>query len=220
MLYTKLKDRIVPVLQRRPSLIHLPVWAGAVALAVAALLAAGWLMYWLAPSRPVPQQGEPTAVAAPAVPPQEFVSIKPAKPAEPEVQSGPVRFVLPRGRIASPFGWQVHPVYQEWRYHSGVDVAVAANQAVVSAADGTVTAVQRDANYGLTVVVENARYSVQHAALSSSAVKIGDAVTAGETVIGRSGQSVSEPYPHVHIAVRQGGKYCDPQAIEAAEPQR
>ena len=48
--------------------------------------------------------------------------------------------------IALPFGWQKHPVYNDWRYHPGVNFKVALGTEVKAVLPGTVTAIKKITN--------------------------------------------------------------------------
>ncbi|NLM70152.1 MAG: peptidoglycan DD-metalloendopeptidase family protein [Firmicutes bacterium] len=126
---------------------------------------------------------------------------------------GFVEFVWPlaeKGRISSEYGMRFHPIYEEERFHTGVDFAVNSGVPIRAAAEGTVV-VSEDANgYGLTVVIEHGDgLSTLYAHASKLLVKPGQKVRAGETIalVGSTGLSTG---PHLHFEVRQDQQHVDP----------
>ena len=50
------------------------------------------------------------------------------------------KWIMPcKGRISSPYGWRVHPIYKTKKWHNGIDIAVSMGTPVVAPADGVVT---------------------------------------------------------------------------------
>lgn len=119
---------------------------------------------------------------------------------------------VPKGEIKLGFGWQEHPVFKDWRYHTGLDIAAGADQIVTALASGEVSDVYQDRYSGLTAVVKGRNLTVYYGALASTAVSKGDSVAAGSK-IGTVGMSTAEPYPHLHLAVYKDNKYYDPREL-------
>lgn len=157
-----------------------------------------------------PPRAEPArqAAEAPAVktPPAEVPA---AAPAGPQAPRRPVR-----GEVRLAFGWQIHPLYGDWRYHPGVDIAVPEGSPVRAMWAGKVTDVYEDRLYGLTVAVAGGGYTVLYASLAEARVEKGRTVAAG-AVVGTAGAAWSEPFPHLHLTVKDGERYVDPQEILA-----
>lgn len=202
-----------------------PVYAATVMVLVAAVLmlaVAGGVRYSTgkvpeprpAPSVAAGRQEAPATVAAPAPAPAVSVSqeTKPdkhmAQPAR--TSESPRRPVS--GEIAPGFGWQQHPVYLDWRFHTGIDIKTPENVPVLAMLAGEVSAVYEDRNVGLTVVVKSGPYSVYYASLSSVALNKGEQVESG-TRVGNTGSAPSEPFPHLHLAVKKEDKYIDPEEL-------
>jgi murein DD-endopeptidase MepM/ murein hydrolase activator NlpD len=182
-----------------------------------------------------------SAVRQPAVPVPTAPLVRQEAPVEPAARSeAPVR-VIPAGetvdkaaaereaaqapRYAAPlrpvqgvtvqaFGWQYHQHYGDWRYHPGVDIAAPAGSAVKAMWGGRVADVYEDRRYGLTVAVTGGGYTVHYGSLAAAKVAKDQQVTAG-SIVGTVGEAPSEPYPHLHLAVKDGGKNLDPQEILA-----
>lgn len=168
------------------------------------------------PVQPVPAAqnvSAPLPQAAVKEAPAEAPAVAPAPPAAVSKTSEPGRIYRPlAGEAKLAFGWQPHPVYGDWRYHPGVDIAAAPGGRVKAAFVGRVTDVYEDSQFGLTVVVEGGGYSVYYGSLAAAHVEKGERVPAG-TVIGVVGQSRSEPYHHLHLAVKGVHGYVDPAEV-------
>ena len=118
-------------------------------------------------------------------------------------EAGPVPgLVWPvEGRITSRFS----------RRHGGLDSAVQYTP-VVAAADGQVlfSGGRRCCGYGLYIDIQHANgYTTRYAHLSSSSVRPGDTVAAGEA-IGVSGDTGRSTGPHLHFELRWSGYALNP----------
>ena len=102
----------------------------------------------------------------------------------------------------------------DWRTHEGWDIAAALGGHVLSAADGTVSAVYEDDLYGTTVEISHGCGVVScYSNLASvPTVKVGDSVRVGD-VIGAVGDTAlcetGESY-HLHFAMKLNGVTADP----------
>jgi murein DD-endopeptidase MepM/ murein hydrolase activator NlpD len=140
----------------------------------------------------------------------------------------PVAVPLPTdARLTSHFGWRHDPFTGHARFHGGVDVRAAYGSDVPTAAAGRIVSTGTQGGYGLTVVVEHAPgLRTRYAHLSASLVRVGDEVTAGQS-IGRAGHSGRATGPHLHFEVIQDGQRIDPElaaarfaALDEFKPQR
>ena len=104
---------------------------------------------------------------------------------------------------------------QEWRVHTGIDIAASEGDDVYAVCDGTVTRVFNDAFLGRTVEITHGGDIVSvYSNLSNEgiSVKVGDTVKSGD-VIGKVGDtSISElaDEPHLHFSVKVGGVGVNP----------
>lgn len=105
------------------------------------------------------------------------------------------------GEVTRNFGWYLHPLYKEWRYHNGVDISGGEGQIVPVLSDGKVAAIYTDKQYGLTAVVQGETYSIAYSSLASTAVQENTLVKTGQP-IGSMGITSAEPEPHLHLAVQ------------------
>ncbi|MDR2175185.1 MAG: peptidoglycan DD-metalloendopeptidase family protein [Synergistaceae bacterium] len=115
-----------------------------------------------------------------------------------------------RGKISSPFGTRVHPVFRTKSLHSGIDIAAPQGTPVKAAAPGEVLFEGWMRGYGRVVVIDHGRdYSTVYAHMSSARVKEGTVVKAG-TVIGAVGDTGTTTGYHLHFEVRAGSTAKNP----------
>ena len=116
------------------------------------------------------------------------------------------------GQVRLAFGWQFYPVFKDWRYHTGINIDTPENSIIKAVWDGVVTRVYTSERTGLTVEVNSGQYTAVYGSLSAVNVKNGSRVARG-TRIGSAGNSPSEPYSHLHFAVKHDDKYIDPVTV-------
>lgn len=119
-----------------------------------------------------------------------------------------------QGTVTHKFGWQLHPLYQDWRYHNGIDISGGEGQLVPALLGGQVVDVYTDKQYGLTVAVKSGQYTLYYSSLASTSVQKGAAVKSGK-VLGSMGITLAEPEPHLHLAIQKsdGKSYVDPGEV-------
>ena len=110
---------------------------------------------------------------------------------------------------------------RDWRTHNGIDIAAKEGSAVCAAADGTVYTVYEDESMGTTLVIRHdGGYTTTYSSLDKAvSVKVGDTVTAGQTIgkVGSSALLETAIGDHVHFSVSCNGQYVDPAAFLDAE---
>lgn len=106
--------------------------------------------------------------------------------------------------ISSVFGWRVHPVTGDARFHYGTDLAAPTGTPVLAAFSGRVETADYLRGYGLTVVLHhnNGREQTLYAHMSELFVRPGQTVEQGE-VIGRVGSTGLSTGPHLHFEFRE-----------------
>ncbi len=115
--------------------------------------------------------------------------------------------------ITSRFGNRLHPILNEWRYHSGLDIGASYGSAVTASDGGTVIMASVNGGYGNCVMINhgNGYYSL-YGHLSGYAVSEGEAVGQGQ-VIGYVGDTGLVTGPHLHFEIRYGSEKLDPEAV-------
>lgn len=106
--------------------------------------------------------------------------------------------------ITSLFGWRVHPISGDRRFHTGTDLGAPLGTPVLAAETGSVAYADFWGGYGLTVVLDHNKVAQQtlYAHLSEIFVQPGEWVERG-TVIGRVGNTGNSTGPHLHFESRQ-----------------
>jgi murein DD-endopeptidase MepM/ murein hydrolase activator NlpD len=116
-----------------------------------------------------------------------------------------------RGKVTSGFGLRFHRILKTWKLHSGVDIPGPYGTAIAASAAGKVLAVGEMGGCGLGVVVELAKAVLTvDCHLSEILVSPGKVLTAGQP-IGKVGSSGLATGPHVHLALKRGGVFEDPE---------
>ena len=114
--------------------------------------------------------------------------------------NGRTRFSLPlrRIRITSPYGMRRHPIYKDWRFHNGIDLA-AHYEPVYAMLDGIVTEVGITLSAGKYVTLQHSPdLEITYMHLSRIHVTKGDRILSGE-LVARSGNTGCSCSPHLHI---------------------
>lgn len=168
-------------------------------------------------SGPSTNQDTLPAEQLPAAVYQKKLATEPASAASSQVKtvtssdSQPFSWPL-KGEIKLEFGWQQHPVFKDWRYHTGIDIAGQKGQNVQAISDGEVTDIFKDRHSGLTVAVKYGKYVIYYGSLATVAVRNNDHINTGDK-IGDIGKCDDEPYDHVHLSIKQGDKFIDPRQL-------
>lgn len=122
------------------------------------------------------------------------------------------------GPITSPYGGRIHPIYGDYRFHSGTDLAAGGCDGPIWAAqDGVVTFRGFDDAGNGTITVDHGggvQTKYLHMYESGLLANVGDKVTAGQQIAatGSSGQSTG---CHLHFMVIVDGETVDPEAYLA-----
>jgi murein DD-endopeptidase MepM/ murein hydrolase activator NlpD len=118
---------------------------------------------------------------------------------------------VPGARITSNFGSRYHPIFHEWRTHTGVDFGAGSGTPIRAAADGEVAFAGARGGYGnATILDHGGSLATLYAHQSAILVRPGQAVRRGQ-VIGRVGSTGYSTGPHLHFEVRVAGTPVDPR---------
>ena len=130
----------------------------------------------------------------------------------------PVEF----SRVSSGFGARFHPIFKNWRAHTGVDFAAPQGTRVLSTADGHVISAGSRGGYGNAVEIRHGSgITTLYAHLSRFAggIRVGARVRQGDPIgyVGSTGYATG---PHLHYEFKVGGVHQNPLrvALPKAEP--
>ncbi len=130
----------------------------------------------------------------------------------------PVEF----SRVSSGFGRRFHPIFKNWRAHTGVDFAAPQGTRVLSVADGVVVSAGVRGGYGNAVEIRHGGGITTlygHLSRFASGIRAGTRVHQGDPIgyVGMTGWATG---PHLHYEFRIAGIYQDPLrvALPKAEP--
>ena len=114
--------------------------------------------------------------------------------------------------ITSEFGWRIHPISGDWKYHNGIDMAAAQGTPIYATRAGIVTvAAYQEGGAGYYVKINHGDgYGSIYMHMTHYIVSAGDYVTAGQ-IIGYVGSTGGSTGPHLHFGISYNGEYKDPR---------
>lgn len=114
-------------------------------------------------------------------------------------------------RIASGFGYRIHPIYKTRIMHQGIDFTAPVGTEIYSTGNGTVGRVEYDGRgYGNNVIINHGYgYLTLYAHMSKVAVRQGQKINRGD-VIGYVGNTGSSTGPHLHYEVIRNNNKINP----------
>lgn len=114
--------------------------------------------------------------------------------------------------ISSLQGNRLHPVYNEMRYHAGLDIAAGYGTKIYAVEDGTVSEIGIDKGYGYgnyVKIYHGNGVETLYAHASKLLVKEGDKVKKGD-VIAKVGSTGTSTGNHLHLELKIKGELKDP----------
>ena len=121
--------------------------------------------------------------------------------------------------VTSPFGWRIHPISGEWKFHAGVDLGYEYGAYIGALFDGQVVIAENLGDgYGNQVLIYHPAIDsyTRYAHCSTLHVSAGQSVSAGQIVaqVGSTGYSTG-PHLHLEYIVNVNGtyQYADPLSL-------
>tara|TARA_B100001142_G_C14345399_1_gene659764 strand:+ start:3624 stop:4595 length:972 start_codon:yes stop_codon:yes gene_type:complete len=115
------------------------------------------------------------------------------------------------GRMASGYGYRIHPIYKTRKLHTGMDFTAPKGTPIYATGDGKIEKVRRSRKgYGNHVIINHGYgYQTLYAHMSKYIVKKGQKVKRGEVIgyVGSTGTSVA---PHLHYEVMKNKRKINP----------
>jgi murein DD-endopeptidase MepM/ murein hydrolase activator NlpD len=121
-------------------------------------------------------------------------------------------FVLPtKGQITSGFGYRMHPILGEEKFHEGLDIANSRWTPIYATADGIVTTSNGNSNFGNLVVIDHGNgYTTKYAHMTKIMVEKGQLVKR-YGLVGYMGDSGRATGIHLHYEVHRDGAPQNPE---------
>jgi len=113
--------------------------------------------------------------------------------------------------FSSPFGYRIHPIYGDWRFHAGVDLSAPQGTPIYATRAGVVTvAAYEEGGAGYYVNINHLDgYVTRYMHMTHFIVSAGQTVQAGQ-VIGYCGSTGGSTGPHLHFGVYKNGVAVNP----------
>jgi murein DD-endopeptidase MepM/ murein hydrolase activator NlpD len=155
----------------------------------------------------IPQISRPAAPQISPLPTVQIAQVASIAPTSLAISNYSVNsdFIFPLATpapMSSPYGWRVHPITGNRRFHAGQDLAAPGGAPVVAVANGRVVLANWHGGYGKTVIIEhNGRLQTLYAHMSEVFVQEGQEIKQG-TVIGQVGSTGASTGPHLHFETK------------------
>ncbi|MGB9716295.1 MAG: peptidoglycan DD-metalloendopeptidase family protein [Thermodesulfovibrionales bacterium] len=119
------------------------------------------------------------------------------------------------GVVSSNFGIRRHPIYGDYRFHSGVDIAADVGTNIYPFRGGKVIFSGEQKGYGNIIIIDHGNGLIsKYAHNLVNLVKEGDEVGIN-TVIAQVGYSGNSTGPHLHFEIIDRGKVVNPERFLA-----
>lgn len=113
-------------------------------------------------------------------------------------------------RMASGYGYRLHPIYKTYKMHTGVDFTAPSGTPIYATGNGKIVSPDGGHGYGNHVIIDHGfGYKTLYAHMYKTKVKVGQKVKRGELIgyVGNTGQSTGS---HLHYEVIRNGNKINP----------
>ncbi|HWG05864.1 MAG TPA: M23 family metallopeptidase [Beijerinckiaceae bacterium] len=119
------------------------------------------------------------------------------------------------GRLNDGFGWRIHPILQDRRFHEGVDYDAPLGSPIAAAGAGVVEKIDYESGYGKYIRIRHDmgyETTYAHDEGFPRGLKVGDRVRQGQTIayVGSTGLSTGS---HLYYEVHINGRNVDPLSV-------
>lgn len=120
------------------------------------------------------------------------------------------------GRLASRFGYRIHPIFKTRRLHTGVDLASPKGTPIYAAGDGVIERAQWVSGYGRYIEIRHVNgyeTGYGHQSAFADGIKPGVKVRQGQLIgyVGSTGNSTGN---HLHFEIKVNGRFVDPLSVK------
>ncbi len=124
------------------------------------------------------------------------------------------------GHLTSRFGFRLHPIYNSYEYHSGLDIANVKNTSIYATADGYVKLCDWQPGYGRLIIVDHGHgYATYYGHLQKILVRLGEKVRRGQ-LIGLMGSTGTSTGTHLHYEIQYSRRAVNPVRFLKKLPQQ
>ncbi|MCB9994682.1 MAG: M23 family metallopeptidase [Hyphomicrobiaceae bacterium] len=118
-------------------------------------------------------------------------------------------------RIASRFGWRIHPISGRRQLHAGVDLASPYGTPIYASGDGVIERAEWVSGYGRYIKIKHVNgYETAYGHMSAYADGMAPGVRVRQgQVIGYVGSTGYSTGPHLHFEIRINGNPVDPLSV-------
>jgi murein DD-endopeptidase MepM/ murein hydrolase activator NlpD len=118
------------------------------------------------------------------------------------------------GKVTSPFGYRIHPIFHTRILHTGVDLAAPKGTPIYASGDGVVEKAGWSSGYGNLVLIKHVNgFETAYGHMSKIDTTVGAHVRQGQ-VIGLVGATGDATGPHLHFEIRINGNYVDALSVK------
>ncbi len=124
-----------------------------------------------------------------------------------EQATDPDKFSKPmEGKLAVPYGLAYSPVYQDYRFHDGIDIVSTRDDRVKAVLDGTVADISKDDAEGLVIIIDHQKaYRSVYGHIRNPEVTVGQKVKKGQNI-----GKVEAEKGILHFAIQKGQQGLNP----------
>jgi murein DD-endopeptidase MepM/ murein hydrolase activator NlpD len=116
------------------------------------------------------------------------------------------------GTITVGYGWREHPVFRDWRFHSGIDIEAPVGTEVKAALSGKVKSIKREHKEIIVKTVHESGITIVYGNLQKCYLET-DQIIARDEIVGVVGETSPLQEKGLHFEVWQDNKSVDPQSL-------